>query len=455
MEVSRYSRWRLLCLAPCVVWLAFAVFVQAQISPSDAAKAEHALRDLNDADPHVRSSAILALVEVAPAQYAGEIAARLSDGSSEVVETALDALDEVDARQARQYAAPVAVLLGSSNDQIVLRAMKMLAVTGSVEYVGRVASFLHSRNKDIRDEAVYCLGKLHAGQYASAILPVLKDADTESRTNALRALAAMHARQYAAQIATLLKDSSPDVRSDAVYALSEIPAKDYGPVITRLLLDETGYVREGVATALRKLNYLPTASDVYQSAADAVVKISVDCADGGVIGAGFLISDDGRILTNKHVVEAKGEYGAVRHITVYLRDGSVYGVRSVREDPQYDLAVIQIEAPAQGFRYLHFEETLPLVGDELIMIGHPGGLDWSLSEGKVSQIREGSDGTKNVWIQTDGAINQGNSGGPMLNRYAQIVGIATMKYEMLGEHPVSGLNFGISALVARRFALGW
>jgi S1-C subfamily serine protease len=455
MEAKRLHRP---CFRSIVLFagaLALAHFALAQARPQSAdsqIKIERAVRDLNDADPRVRGGAIVLLSDLAPQQHAPEIAARLSDDDADVVETALDALADMGAKQ---YAAQFANLLGSSNSLIEIKAMRALAETGAAEYASRIAPFLHSGNKDLRDEAVYCVGRLHAKQYASAIVPLLKDGDREVRSNALKALAAMDARQYAAQIAALLNDAEPVVRSDAVYALSEISAKEYAPAIARMLLDEQGYVREGIATALKKLNYLPSASDVFQSASDAVVKIVVKCTQGTGLGAGFAIGSDGRILTNKHVVEAGGELGSVLSITVYFLNGGVYQVRSVRKDPHYDLALIQLENPPRLMRYLHFEESLPLVGDELIMIGHPAGLDWSLSEGKVSQIRSDDNGVKDVWIQTDGAINQGNSGGPMLNRYSQIVGISTSKMEKLGDHPVSGLNFGISALIARKFALGY
>jgi S1-C subfamily serine protease len=163
--------------------------------------------------------------------------------------------------------------------------------------------------------------------------------------------------------------------------------------------------------------------------------------------------ETGAFLTNKHVIETE-DIGAFQRITVRFRDGRTLGVAKTWKHPIYDLALIQIRNPPERMLYLKFEKSLPLVGEDLIIIGHPAGLGWSLSEGRVSQIRNDPDGGKNVWIQTDGAVNPGNSGGPMLNRYAQIVGIATQGVEKLGDHYVSGLNFGISAPIARKFVFG-
>lgn len=113
-----------------------------------------------------------------------------------------------------------------------------------------------------------------------------------------------------------------------------------------------------------------------------------------------------------------------------------------------------LQGPPERMPYLSFDNFLPPVGDELIIIGHRANFGWSLSEGRVSQIRNDADGGRSVWIQSDAAMNPGNSGGPVLNRYAQIVVVVTQRRDQLGDRYYSGLGFGISAPVASEFVFG-
>lgn len=423
------------------------------------AQIDRAVRDLRDADPSVRLDAIRALAKLAPKQHAADIARMLSDDFTGVVSEALVTLADIGAKQ---YAgAIVGVLKGDAIYWIKRDAIVALRKLGAAEYAKDMVPFLHPRDNEsaLAGTAIDTLGALGAKQYAPNLVQLLKENSGE-RSLAVRVLGDWGASQYAADVARLLNDSDRGVRVVAAQTLAKLSAKDYGPAITRLLLiDEEEWVRQNATQSLRELGYAPLASDVYKIASDAVVMIETECDGGTATGAGFSVSVDGRILTNKHVIEPEG-LGAVQRITVRFHDGRIFGVAKTRKHPSYDLALIQIQNPPTKILYLQFqqplyvEEALPLIGEDLIMIGHPAGLAWSLSEGKVSQFRDDPGGGKNVWIQTDGAMNPGNSGGPMLNRYGQIVGVVTQKLVRVGGNYVTGLNFGISAPVARRFVFG-
>jgi S1-C subfamily serine protease len=142
-----------------------------------------------------------------------------------------------------------------------------------------------------------------------------------------------------------------------------------------------------------------------------------------VAGSGLIIDASGLVLTNAHVVFGRPA------VTVTLDDGTVLPARMVGADPLFDLAVLRIPAPSKG--------TLPIaklgnsdninVGEEVYAIGNPMGLDQTLTRGVVSAVNRLLPGAS--WslteplIQTDAAINPGSSGGPLLNRCGEVIGI--------------------------------
>ena len=144
-----------------------------------------------------------------------------------------------------------------------------------------------------------------------------------------------------------------------------------------------------------------------------------------VVGSGFLFDASGLILTNAHVVFGR------QSLAVKLDDGSVLPAQLVGADPLFDVAVIRIPTPAAG--------TLPTtrggdsdqvrVGEEVLAIGNPLGLEQTLTRGIVSAVNrilpETPLSLMVPLIQTDASINPGNSGGPLLNRCAEVIGITT------------------------------
>ncbi len=174
-----------------------------------------------------------------------------------------------------------------------------------------------------------------------------------------------------------------------------------------------------------------TAKEVAEATREAIVRIETDLGSG----SGFLISDDGYILTNNHVVSDAEE------ITVYLEDGTDYEAEVIGRDLVRDIAVIKIDA--EDLPYLEFGDPIEVaLGESVVVLGYPlGDEDVSITSGIVSKV-DFDDGRNISWIQTDSAVNPGNSGGPMLNMQGQVVGVVAAK--MVGVS-VEGIGFAISA----------
>jgi serine protease Do len=172
--------------------------------------------------------------------------------------------------------------------------------------------------------------------------------------------------------------------------------------------------------------------DLFQRVSPSVVFISAVTIDpykltdrvSSVIGSGFIISNDGLVLTNSHVVFGR------QVISVILDDGQRAVAKLLGADPILDLAVLRIPAPPEG----HPKATLGdsdavRIGEEVLAIGNPLGLEQTLTHGVVSGINrilpESPMSVMLPLIQTDASINPGNSGGPLLNRCGEVIGINT------------------------------
>jgi len=142
-------------------------------------------------------------------------------------------------------------------------------------------------------------------------------------------------------------------------------------------------------------------------------------------GSGFLISDDGYILTNNHVV------AEADRLTIRMDDGESFEAVVIGTDPAIDLAVIKIDAGSRTLPYLELNESAALrVGEWVVAIGNPQEFDRSVTVGVVSGLNRRvalpmTDFLVAAFIQTDAAINFGNSGGPLLNTRGRVVGINT------------------------------
>ena len=192
-----------------------------------------------------------------------------------------------------------------------------------------------------------------------------------------------------------------------------------------------------------------TPAQVYAQNVKAVVAISNQATTNiyGQItetassGSGFIISQDGYVVTNYHVVE-----GATK-LTVILHDSSEYIAKLIGYDSGNDVALLKIEATDLPCVKLGSSSDL-IVGDQVVAIGNPlGELTNSLTVGYVSALERGinTGGAKINMIQTDTAINSGNSGGPLFNMKGEVVGITTAKYTGTSTSgaTIEGISFAV------------
>ena len=165
---------------------------------------------------------------------------------------------------------------------------------------------------------------------------------------------------------------------------------------------------------------------------------------GGSLGSGFIISPDGYIVTNNHVISPARNGATVDEITVIMSDRKEYTARLVGRDVASDLAVLKIEA--QNLPFVRFgDSTRARVGDWVVAIGNPFGLGGTVTAGIVSALHRGiqGGGAYDRYIQTDAAINTGNSGGPMFDLNGNVIGINTALISPTGGNV--GIGFAIPA----------
>ena len=157
-------------------------------------------------------------------------------------------------------------------------------------------------------------------------------------------------------------------------------------------------------------------------------------------GSGIIISEDGYIITNAHVVQGN-DY------SVALDDESEYSAQLIGSDNKTDLAVLKVNASGLTPAILGNSDKT-YVGESVVAIGSPAGLANSVTKGIISsnsrQIRSQSSNFKMECIQTDAAISPGNSGGALVNMYGQVIGITSSKYASQYEATYEGLGFAIT-----------
>ncbi len=166
-------------------------------------------------------------------------------------------------------------------------------------------------------------------------------------------------------------------------------------------------------------------------------------------GSGFLMDNDGHILTNYHVVQG------AQTIEVTLGDQSRYKGKLVGSDPNNDIALIQIDLAGRKVTPLTLGDSRNLlVGQRVLAIGNPFGFQSTLTTGVVSSLGRTVQTRENTFIdeaiQTDASINQGNSGGPLLNSHGEVIGINSAIYAPTGT--TAGIGFAIPINTAKRVA---
>ena len=170
-------------------------------------------------------------------------------------------------------------------------------------------------------------------------------------------------------------------------------------------------------------------------------------------GSGFIVSDSGYILTNNHVVTGPDRRTAADRVTVRLNDGRSFRARLIGNDPETDVAVLKIDGV--GFPKVAMgDDHSARIGEWVVAIGNPLGLDFTVTAGIVSAkgrsptgLRDTSSYAVTDFIQTDAAINPGNSGGPLVNAKGEVIGINTAIASGTGYF--SGYGFAIPIGLAR------
>jgi serine protease Do len=165
------------------------------------------------------------------------------------------------------------------------------------------------------------------------------------------------------------------------------------------------------------------------------------------LGSGFIISADGYVVTNNHVITAGGR-GEVEEITVTTPDGTEYPAKLVGNDAASDLAVLKISRD-KPFPFVKFGDSRQArVGDWVIAIGNPFALGGTVTSGIVSAVyrNTGSGGAYDRYIQTDASINRGNSGGPLFDMQGNVIGINNAIFSPSGGSV--GIGFAIPAEIA-------
>ncbi|WP_199503782.1 Do family serine endopeptidase [Qipengyuania sp. YIM B01966] len=165
------------------------------------------------------------------------------------------------------------------------------------------------------------------------------------------------------------------------------------------------------------------------------------------LGSGFIISADGVVVTNNHVVTAGGR-ARIESITVTMPDGTEYPAELVGADAASDLAVLKISR-REPFPFVNFgDSSRTRVGDWVIAIGNPFGLGGTVTSGIISAVyrNTGMGGAYDRYLQTDAAINRGNSGGPMFDMQGNVIGINNAIFSPSGGSV--GIGFAIPAETA-------
>jgi S1-C subfamily serine protease len=213
-------------------------------------------------------------------------------------------------------------------------------------------------------------------------------------------------------------------------------------------------VNDTVAQVLASVTPPPAFSaQVYQAIRPSLVLIQIEAPDddgkiGNGIGSGVVINQNGDILTSLHVVANATE------IELTFADGSESNAQIVGAQPEHDIAVLRAtEPPLELVPAILGNPRAMRVGDEAFVVGHPLGLYGSMSSGVISGFDRSftpPDGGQRLHdlIQIDAAVNPGNSGGPLLNRYGQVVGIVTALVNPTKQEVFIGIGFATPINIA-------
>ena len=228
----------------------------------------------------------------------------------------------------------------------------------------------------------------------------------------------------------------------ALVVLALRPTPKNGPSAAQV----NGIVDKKVGAAIDDLKRQPPASvTVYDAIRRPLVIVQTDRQGHAGLGSGIIVNNQGSILTSLHVVDGAAS------VRVSFSDGSESPATVAKSDPDHDIAVLtparlpEVVVPAVlggGAR----------IGDEAFAVGHPLGLAGSLSAGVISGLNrsfpQANGKTLEGMIQFDAAVNPGNSGGPLLNRAGQVIGIVTGLANPTGDDTFIGIGFAVPIATA-------
>ncbi len=208
---------------------------------------------------------------------------------------------------------------------------------------------------------------------------------------------------------------------------------------------------EAVAAPAAETSAIADLPDLFERVVPSVVQIRARGQRAGGAGSGVVIDRAGHIVTNYHVVR-----GAVT-LVVELRDGTVAAARLLGSDPGNDLAVLHADLPAASLSPAVFGDSGAVrVGEPVFAVGNPFDLDFTLTTGIVSGIdRETQRGLNGRAIrgvlQTDAAVNPGNSGGPLFNAEGEVIGITTAVENPIGQSFFVGVGYAVPSNTVERY----
>lgn len=162
-------------------------------------------------------------------------------------------------------------------------------------------------------------------------------------------------------------------------------------------------------------------SGIVESSVHAVVTIKTNA---GFQGTGFIISEEGYIITNAHILaDASGKLATIIQIITYEQD--IINAEFIGYDPVFDIALLKIQGEYEKLELDNSDNVQ--IGEKVIAIGNPLGLQFSVTQGIVSGIHRKGINQVEAYIQTDAALNPGNSGGPLINKQGKVIGINNFK----------------------------
>jgi len=202
-----------------------------------------------------------------------------------------------------------------------------------------------------------------------------------------------------------------------------------------------GEISEAITEAVTDTTVpVPLGPAIYNAVIPSMVVIQVGDGDGASVGTGVVINDQADIMTAFHVVDGLGE------INISFTDGSTATATILEADPENDIAVLSVSQQPQVLVPAVLGGGVA-IGEPVYALGNPLGLSASFSEGVVSGLDRslpiGEDLTLEGLIQFDAAVNPGSSGGPLINRGGQVVGIVTALVNPTGEDFFSGIGFAV------------